>query len=99
MSTVRPTGTAVPYQKADLNAYGVTVERAGHEVIWVDADARVTGGVQAFAKLLRRSGRVWYPLGLALSVPPIRWAALVVYRLIARNRHRMPGGTAACALS
>jgi predicted DCC family thiol-disulfide oxidoreductase YuxK len=33
-----------------------------------------------------------------LRTPPVRWLAAGVYRLIANNRQRMPGGTAACAL-
>ena len=30
--------------------------------------------------------------------PPLRWLAPYLYRLIARNRHRLPGGTPACAI-
>lgn len=50
------------------------------------------------AKLLLRSGNVWAYLGGVLRLAPVRPVAAAVYRLVARYRHRMPGGTAACAL-
>ncbi|MGH9170291.1 MAG: hypothetical protein ACRD0Z_05400, partial [Acidimicrobiales bacterium] len=34
--------------------------------------------------------------GRALSVPPLRWLAAAVYPVVARVRHRLPGGTPAC---
>ncbi|QGV82013.1 thiol-disulfide oxidoreductase DCC family protein [Streptomyces ficellus] len=95
---LRPDCDLVPWQFADLDALGVTPERAGHEVLWVTPPGRVYGGAEAVAKLLLDAGGGWAPLGALLLLPPIRWAAHAVYRLIADNRHRMPGGTAACAV-
>ena len=37
-------------------------------------------------------------MGQLLVTPPFSWAAALGYTLIARFRHRLPGGTAACAL-
>jgi predicted DCC family thiol-disulfide oxidoreductase YuxK len=34
-----------------------------------------------------------------LAAPPVSALAWPIYRWIARNRHRLPGGTAACSLS
>ncbi|GAA0832222.1 DUF393 domain-containing protein [Streptosporangium amethystogenes subsp. fukuiense] len=87
----------VPWQFADLPALGVTRERAEREVLWVQGGG-VYGGAQAVARLLIAAGLPWSPLGFALRVPPLRWAAQGLYRLIAGNRHRLPGGTPACAL-
>ncbi|MFI6796454.1 thiol-disulfide oxidoreductase DCC family protein [Streptosporangium canum] len=86
-----------PWQFADLAALGTTRERAEREVLWVER-GRVYGGAQAVARLLVAAGPPWSLPGLALRVPPFRWAAQALYRLIARNRHRLPGGTPACAL-
>ncbi len=36
--------------------------------------------------------------GYALSLPVVSPIAGVVYRWVARNRQKMPGGTAACAI-
>src|SRR5690606_142624 len=113
----------VPYQHADLDALGVTAERARHEVLWIDRAGRVGGGAgaggrlltwaggpwraarralrggpEAVGRLLTCAGGPWRALGTVIRVAPVSWAAWAVYRLVAINRHRMPGGTAACAL-
>ncbi|NUR25288.1 MAG: DUF393 domain-containing protein [Catenulispora sp.] len=86
------------YQFADLGLYGTTEERASHEVLWVDRSGRIHGGAQAVARLLISAGGVYAAGGWLLRTPPLRWLGAGVYRLIAENRQRMPGGTAACAL-
>lgn len=73
-------------------------ERAEREVVWVTPAGRVYGGAQAVARLLMRSGGAWAYLGGVLALAPVRPVAGLVYRWVARYRHRMPGGTAACAL-
>lgn len=88
----------VAFQFTDLDALGTTRERAAHEALWVDRNGHVFGGAQAAAKLLMDAGGPWWPLGAIARIPPFRWMAHGLYRLIAGNRYRMPGGTAACAL-
>jgi predicted DCC family thiol-disulfide oxidoreductase YuxK len=87
-----------PWQFTDLTAYGTSAERAQYEVLWVAADGRIHGGAQAFARWLIDSGGVFKTLGTLITLPPVRLVAAGVYRLIANNRNRMPGGTPACAL-
>ena len=86
-----------PYQLTDLAALGTTESRASGEVLWAE-NGRIRGGAQAVASLLIDAGGPWRPLGLLLRVPPIRWLAAGVYHLVTVNRHRLPGGTPACAL-
>lgn len=93
---VDPDAVIVPYQYADLAALGVTAERARREMLWIDLEGRVFGGAQAFAVLLVHQGGPWRVPGLALRLPPARWAAQAVYRAVAAQRHRLPGGTPAC---
>jgi len=101
-----PRWDAVPFQYADLPGLDasagrrglVTRDRAEREVIWVTPAGAVQGGAQAVARLLMRAGGAWAFLGALIALPPVRWIAAPVYRLIARNRQRMPGGTPACAL-
>ncbi|WP_222192234.1 thiol-disulfide oxidoreductase DCC family protein [Modestobacter italicus] len=94
---VLPAGCAVvAWQFADLAALGVTAERAQAEVLWVDDDGAVSGGADAVARALRAAGSPWALLGVLLSLPPVSWVAPFVYRLVAANRYRLPGGTAAC---
>ncbi|WP_131742503.1 thiol-disulfide oxidoreductase DCC family protein [Actinomadura roseirufa] len=90
--------TIVAFQFADLGALGTTAERAEREVLWVDRSGRVSGGAEAIGLLLTDAGGVWRVPGVLLRTVPVSWAARAVYRLVANNRHRMPGGTAACML-
>jgi predicted DCC family thiol-disulfide oxidoreductase YuxK len=86
-----------PWQFTDIGALGVSAAECDAAVQWVDGPRRAAGPA-AIAALLRTS-RLWWRaagwvldtrLGLALTSP--------VYRWVARNRDRMPGGTATCAL-
>lgn len=88
----------VPWQFTDLAAIGASPERAQREVLWLGSDGGLSGGAAAFSRWLRHAGGVWGVLGRTMALPGIRQVAAAVYRLIARNRHRMPGGTPACAL-
>jgi predicted DCC family thiol-disulfide oxidoreductase YuxK len=88
----------VPWQSADLDALGVTAAQCEEAVQWVGADGVTAAGPDAIALLLRASTPVWRVLGAVLRSRPVRAAAWPVYRWVARNRHRLPGGTAACAL-
>ena len=93
-----PTRAAVlPWQRADLDALGVSQQQVDESVQWIDA-AGVASGPDAIARLLRDAGSFWRPLGVVLGAPPVRWLAWPVYRWISRHRDLMPGGTAACAL-
>lgn len=93
-----PDALLVPWQFTDLSAIQTTVERAQREVLWVEPDGTLYGGAEAFARWFVFRGGPYALLGTALMLPPIRQLAAVVYRLVARNRQRMPGGTPACAL-
>lgn len=86
----------VPWQSTDLAAAGVSAARAQTEVLWFDRDGAVAGGAPAVVQALRAAGLPWSVPGVVLSVPPVRWVAPLAYRLVAANRHRLPGGTAAC---
>ena len=94
-----PTSAEVtPWQFSDLDALGVTQADAEAAVLWIAPGERTVAGPEAIARLLVDAGSPWRPLGWVLGLPPLSWVAWPVYRLIARNRHRLPGGTAACSL-
>jgi predicted DCC family thiol-disulfide oxidoreductase YuxK len=88
----------VAWQSCDLASLGVTPERARSEVLWVGRDGDVSGGARAVALALRSAGGPWALLGALLVRPPAAWVAPPVYRWVAANRHRLPGGTAACTV-
>jgi predicted DCC family thiol-disulfide oxidoreductase YuxK len=86
----------IPFQFADLEALALTVEQCEESVRWVgDSTA---AGPDGIALLLRDAGRMWWVAGSVLQWPPVRLLAWPVYRWVAKHRHQMPGGTAACSL-
>ncbi|MFC3494367.1 thiol-disulfide oxidoreductase DCC family protein [Glycomyces rhizosphaerae] len=94
---VRTTAEVTPWQWADLAGLGVSQAQAEEAVIWVEANYQ-QAGPDAIAVLLRRAQWYWRPIGWFLSFKLVSKAAWPVYRLISRNRHKLPGGTAACSL-
>jgi predicted DCC family thiol-disulfide oxidoreductase YuxK len=93
---IRPAAEIVAWQFADLAALGLSEEQAAAAVQWVQADGTVRSGHEAIAAMLSSSGPIWRIAGHILLLPGISWMAAHAYRLIATNRHRLPGGTPAC---
>jgi predicted DCC family thiol-disulfide oxidoreductase YuxK len=87
-----------PWQRADLASLGVDREQAEAAVLLVGPSGDVLAGPDAIAALLRDAGGWWRPVGTVMGTRPLRRVAWPVYRWIARNRHRLPGGTPACAI-
>ncbi|MGH3741565.1 MAG: thiol-disulfide oxidoreductase DCC family protein [Micromonosporaceae bacterium] len=95
---IRPRAAVVPWQRADLEALGVTPSRADAAVVWVGRDGVSADGPDAIALLLRNAGWLWRLVGSVLGLRPVSRLAWPIYRWVARNRDRMPGGTPACVL-
>ena len=55
-----------------------------------------TGVIDRSGGRLIAIGGLWRVAGHLLLVPPISWVAALVYALVARYRHKLPGGTVAC---
>lgn len=90
--------TVAPWQRADLDALGVTTAQCDESVQWIGTDGAHSSGAEAIADLMR-SGRTWArPLGWLLGRQAVLRVANPVYRWVSQNRDRMPGGTATCAL-
>jgi predicted DCC family thiol-disulfide oxidoreductase YuxK len=90
-----------PWQELDLEALGLTQQQVEHAVQWLPAPDRrgvVRSGAGAVGRLLLCSRWPWRGLALFALVPPFSWVAALAYRVIAANRHRLPGGTPACAM-
>lgn len=100
----RPAVRFVPWQEIDLESHGLTYEQVTSAVRWLAprsgaaVDRAVPSGAAAVGRVLLRSRWPWRPVGVLLLVPPFSWIGQVLYRLVAANRHRLPGGTPACAV-
>ncbi|HEV3225718.1 MAG TPA: DUF393 domain-containing protein [Acidimicrobiales bacterium] len=85
-----------PWQRLDLDALGLTEHDVTTAAYWVDEHQQTHRGSRSTAKALVAAGGGWRAVGVALQVPPISWLAALGYVVIAKNRHRLPGGTPAC---
>jgi len=89
---------ASPFQWTDLEIYGVSHAEATRRV-WFVAEGQRYGGAAAVAAILRRQPiAVLRFAGWLGSVPPWSWLSELGYALVARYRHRLPGGTPACKI-
>jgi len=89
---------AQPWQWLDLDELDLSAHDVTHYV-WLLAGGRRFRGHAAFAALLQMQPQYGIRvIGRMLVTPPFSWAAALGYALIARFRHRLPGGTAACAM-
>ncbi|GGK30404.1 hypothetical protein GCM10010124_23980 [Pilimelia terevasa] len=95
---VRPQVRMAPWQQLDLAAWGLTRAQCLAAAQWCGTDGGRAAGPVAIAHALRTAPNWWRHVGALLAAAPVRWLAWPVYRVVARHRHRLPGGTAACAL-
>lgn len=92
-------GVAVePWQVLDLQALGLTPAEVADAAWWVALGGVRHRGHRAIAAALRAIGGPWGVAGRVIDVPPVSWIAAAVYRVVARYRYRLPGGTPACKL-
>jgi len=102
---IAPDVTWQPWQHSNLAELGLTQAQCEQALQWVDVAAtaetrtpRHAGGGMAVRLILLQGRGVWPAIGTLLGLPGIRSVVDWAYRLVARNRHRLPGATPACAL-
>jgi predicted DCC family thiol-disulfide oxidoreductase YuxK len=84
-----------PWQSLALDNFALTSEQTS-ESLWWYSHGRASSGADACADALKACNWPWKGLGFVLAFAPVRWVARRTYPVIARNRHKLPGGTAAC---
>lgn len=84
----------VPWQRAPLAELGLTGEQCRASVQFVGPDGSMSGGA-AIACALDCCRMPWRTLAPLLRIAP--GLTERGYAWVARHRHRLPGGTAACA--
>jgi len=89
---------AIPWQQADLAALGLTEAEVIAKVWWVEPGVGMVSGHRAVAAALRHGSSALRPVGRLLDAPVLAPMASAGYDLVARNRHRLPGGTDACGV-
>ena len=87
---------AVAWQLTDVTALGLTEKETAARV-WFVAGGEAFGGHLAIAQIfMLQRNWLWKALGWLMTVPQFCWLASIGYALVARYRHRLPGGTPAC---
>jgi predicted DCC family thiol-disulfide oxidoreductase YuxK len=86
----------VAWQLLDLGAFDLTIDEVTTAAYWIDGDLVTHRGYRAVARALVAIGGPWSVVGRIIDHRPVSWLADGAYRLVAANRHRMPGGTPAC---
>lgn len=98
-SLAAPTLEAVPWQFLPEESTAPHRARLDREVLLLRGSTVLAGGADAVARWLGSSPSAGCRVvGAVLRLPGVRGCARVVYRGVARNRHRLPGGTPACAV-
>lgn len=87
-----------PWQWLELDDYGLTVLDVTNYAWVVTSRHQYAGHLAGSAILRMQPSFGWRFLGHLIATPPVSWVAAGVYRWVAANRHRLPGGTPACAL-
>ena len=92
----------VAFQKIDPKDFGLTASQVRTQ-IWLaqktPTTAEVLGGHLAAGAILKLQPSLWLrALGWLTSTPPTSWVADFLYKLIAANRHRLPGGSRECRI-
>ena len=87
-----------PWQFIDVSAYGLTQDQTAARV-YLARDGKTFGGHAALAHilLLQRSW-LFKAIGGIMLTPPFSLLAHLGYVLVAKYRHKLPGGTPACKL-
>ncbi|MGW5848268.1 thiol-disulfide oxidoreductase DCC family protein [Streptomyces sp. NPDC055254] len=95
----RPRISAATWQSLPEHLTQPHLLRLDREVLLFVVDSPRWGGADALARFLGSSPtRRYRAVALFLRLPGISLIAHRTYRWVAANRHRMPAGTAACAL-
>lgn len=87
-----------PWQSVDLESYRLTPEECGTAVQWVDLDGTVHAGGAAVAAALGQGGVAARTVGRLSQLPGMKTVTEALYRVVAKNRYRLPGSTDACRI-
>ncbi|GHG50181.1 thiol-disulfide oxidoreductase DCC family protein [Streptomyces griseocarneus] len=98
-ASARPAMKAVPWQSLPEETLRQYQDRLDREVLLFLDGQVLASGAEALAAFVGNSPARRYRLaGAVVRLPILRIGARVIYRWVARNRYRMPSGTAACAV-
>ena len=95
---VAPSLSYSPYQFTVLAKYGITTEQALSSLKFVTNSGEVLSAHLAVSQIMRNGNKFWKLLGILVDLPIIRLLAALGYKLTAKYRHKLPGGTPTCKM-
>ena len=97
---VRPSVSVRPWQEVELESLGLTAVECAEalQCVAVPSGEKVSGH-RAVAAALRSCRFPWSIIGRVIGRRVMSPLGSLVYRLVATNRHRLPGGTPACKVT
>jgi predicted DCC family thiol-disulfide oxidoreductase YuxK len=93
--------SAVAWQSlapGELERLGLSIDDVRTAAWWIDETGRRSRGHLAIVQALAATSGWSAVCGRLLLIPPFRWLGAAVYPVLARWRHRLPGGTPACRM-
>lgn len=86
------------FQTIDPASQGLT-DKDVRESVWLISGTTVLSGARAVAWILKQQKNLgWRALGSFIDCYPVRPLAKFGYRLVAKNRHRLPGASTSCKI-
>jgi len=87
-----------PWQFIEVSKFGLTEAQVSSKVYMV-VNGESFAGHAAFAQILiQQRNLLIRAVGHLLMYPPLSWIARPGYALVAKYRHKLPGGTPACKM-
>lgn len=86
-----------PYQYLNLSELGLSEDQTSKAVYYV-TQIETYSAAKAIARCLMDSRTPWAVAGFLMNIPVVISVAELVYAWVAKNRHRLPGGTPECSL-
>ncbi|MFM8811321.1 MAG: thiol-disulfide oxidoreductase DCC family protein [Actinomycetota bacterium] len=97
---VRPSVSVRPWQEVDLESLGLTAAECAEALQCVVVpSSEKESGHRAVALALRSCRFPWSLIGRVSDWRFLSPLGSLVYRAVANNRHRLPGGTPACKVT
>lgn len=84
---------------SDLPALGLPEESTCSAAYWISREGTVLRAEAAISGALIARGGIRMLVGYVIVSPPVRPLSAWIYKVIAQNRHALPGGTDTCRLS
>lgn len=95
---LQPGQRIAPWQQLDLDLFSLSESDVTTAAYWIEPDLTAHRGADGMIRAATQTSGVLRMAGRVLSVPPFRQVARLVYPVISKYRHKLPGATDACRL-